>query len=62
VEVVVVDAVVEGEGEVEAVAVVVVVDVEHANDDFDNTYIFLPLGLLQLFVLFIGFSLLCLMH
>lgn len=57
--VVVVDAVVEGE--VEAVAVVVV-DVEHANDDFDNTYIFLPLGLLQFVVLFIGFSLLCLMH
>lgn len=46
-EVVVVDAVVEGEVEVEAVAVVVV-DVEHANDDFDTTYILLPLGCFSL--------------
>ena len=59
---VVVVAVGVGEVEVEAVAVVVVVDVEHAHDDFDTTCILLPLGLLQLFVLFMGFSLLCLMH
>jgi hypothetical protein len=48
VEEVVVDAVVEGEVEVEAVGVVVVVDVEHANDDFDTSYILLPLGCFSL--------------
>jgi hypothetical protein len=47
-EVVVVDAVVEGEVEVEAVAVVVVVVVEHANDDFDTTYMLLPFGCFSL--------------
>ena len=45
--VVVVFGVVVGVVLVEAVAVVVV-DVEHANDDFDTTYILLPLGCFSL--------------